>query len=122
MKNLKVGVLAFGILGVIACFLPMVSFGDQSFSLWSLRGLGAAGQVYLTMAGYVAAVVAGALAMAKPPMQRWQAVVALIGFALVLVKIRDGLFKGAIGGMLMSVAAVGGVIVAILCLVKPEKA
>ena len=127
MNNLKFGVLAFGLLGLIGCFLPFISFGDQSFSFFKMREApGGASQVFMTMAGYVAPLVMGAMAAAKPPMQRWQGIVAIVGFAWVVFKMRDGFMKlitdGAIGAKLMGISAIAGLVVAILCVAKPETA
>ena len=127
MNNLKFGVLACGLLGLIGCFLPMVTFGDQSISLWKLREApGGSGQVFMTMAGYVAALVMGAMAAAKPPMQRWQGIVAIVSFAWVIFKLREGFMKlitdGAIGAKLMGISALAGLVFAILCVAKPEQA
>jgi hypothetical protein len=140
MNNLKFGVLACGLLGLIGCFLPMVSEGPVSFSFWKLpellKAMGAPDsgrtQVLITMAGYAAAAVAGLIAVVKPPMQRWQGVLALVGFALVLIKLRAGLGTGggfvdllkhgAIGAKLMCIAPILGVVVSILSLAKPETA
>lgn len=127
MNNLKFGVLACGLIGLIAVFLPWVSMGELSMSLWKARE-GDAAQVYLIMGSFAAALVMGAMAAAKPPMQRWQSIVALIGFALVVVKIRNGLpvdflkAPGGIGMKLVGLAAIAGVVFSILTLAKPEKA
>ena len=127
MNNLKFGVLACGILGLIGCFLPMISFGDQSFSFFDARKGGEAAQVYMTMAGYVAAVVMGAMAAAKPPMLRWQGIVAIVGFAFVVFKLREPgpiklLTDGAIGAKLMVIGALAGLVVSIITVAKPETA
>jgi hypothetical protein len=127
VNNLKFGVLACGLIGLIACFLPFVSFGDQSFSFFKMREApGGASQVFMTMAGYVLALVMGAMAAAKPPMQRWQGIVAALGFLWVCFKMRDGFMKlitdGAIGAKLMAISALAGLVVSILCVAKPETA
>ena len=127
MNNLKFGVLVCGLLGLIGCFLPMVSLGDQSISFWKLREMpGGSGQVFMTMFGYVAPLVMGAMAAAKPPMLRWQAIVSIVGFAWVVFKMRDGFMKlitdGAIGAKLMGISAIAGLVFAILCVAKPETA
>jgi hypothetical protein len=127
MNNLKFGVLACGVLGVIAVFLPFVSFGGASMSLWKMRQLDS-GQVYIILGSFLAAAVMGGLAAAKPPMLRWQSIVALIGFALVIVKIRDGLpfdflkAPGGIGMKLIGVSAIAGLITSIVTIVKAEPA
>lgn len=126
MKNLKFGVLAFGLLGVIGCFLPMESLGGRSVSFFGMKALMGAAQVYIVMSGYVLALVMGALAAAKPPMKRWQGVVSMLGFAFVMFKLRDGftdfITDGAIGAKLMGISAIAGLVVAILCVAKVETA
>ncbi len=127
MNNIKFGVLACGLIGLIAVFLPQVTFGGESITLWGTRSFpGQAAQVYMVMAGYAAGLVMGAMAAAKAPMQRWQSIVALIGFAFVLFKMRNALpfdiFKGAIGAKLMGLAAYAGLIFSIITLAKPETA
>ena len=127
MNNLKFGVLACGLVGLIAIFLPQVTFGDISISLWKAREApGGAAQVYMVMAGYIAPLIMGAMAAAKPPMLRWQSIVALVGFLFVRFKMRDALpfniFKGAIGAKLMGLALYAGTICSVLTLAKPETA
>ncbi len=127
MNNLKFGVLVCGLLGLIGCFLPMVSFGGESISFFKMRELpGGSSQVFMTMAGFVAALVMGAMSAAKPPMQRWQGIVSIVGFAWVMFKLRDGFMKfitdGAIGAKLMGISAIAGLVFAILCVAKPEQA
>lgn len=127
MNNLKFGVLACGLLGLIACFLPFVKFGNESITFWKMHSIpGQGGQIYITMFGYVLALVAGVLAVAKAPMQRWQAIVGAVGFAFVIFKMRDGFTKlitdGAIGAKLMALTALVGLVIAILCAAKPESA
>lgn len=127
MNNLKFGILICGLLGLIAVFLPWVSFGEASFSLWKARQ-GDAAQVYLIMGAFGAALAMGAMSVAKAPLLRWQSIVALIGFALVVVKIRDGLpmdfmkSPGGIGMKLVGLSAIAGVIISALTLAKPETA
>ena len=126
MNNLKFGVLACGLLGIIGCFLPMVSAGGQSISFFSMKELIGSGQVFMVMGGYAAGLAMGAMAAAKPPMQRWQGIVAIVGFAFVVFKMRDGFMKlitdGAIGAKLMGISAIAGLVFAILCVAKPETA
>ncbi|NVB85415.1 MAG: hypothetical protein HOV81_44030 [Kofleriaceae bacterium] len=102
-----------------------------SISFFKLREFpGQSGLVFITLGGYAAAVVMGAMAAAKPPMLRWQAIVALVGFALVFLKMREGggagfmnmLTKGAIGAKMMWIGLVGGIVVSIAAIAKPEAA
>ena len=130
MNNLKFGVLLCGLVGVIAVFLPQVSIGGHSISVWDAHSApsdaGGGIHVYLLMGGYALALVMGLLAVITPPMQRWHGIVALVGFALVFAKIRHGLpvdiFKGAIGAKLMGVSAYAGALLSLLSIAKPETA
>jgi hypothetical protein len=130
VKNLKFAVLAFGVLGLISVFLPLVSMGDVSISLWKMKDAAAA-NVYGTMVGFLLAIVAGVMGAAKPPFGKPQAGIGLVGFIVALTMMTDkkpwkmfDLFKGgsAIGGKLLAVSALGGLIVSILALVKSEEA
>jgi hypothetical protein len=125
VNNIKFGVLVGGLLGLIGCFLPYISEAGLSMSFFGIRELGA-GQVYMTMAGFVITLVMGVMAAAKPPMLRWQAIVAALGSAFVLFKLRgaviDGITHGAIGAKLMSIGAIVGLVFAVLAAAKPEAA
>ena len=122
MKNIKFAVLACGVLGLIACFLPMISMEGMSISFWDAHKAPDGVQVYLVMAGYALAAAMGAMGAAKG-LKRPQAIAALVGFAFVVFKFRGGFFdllKAAIGAKLMFVAAVAGVVVSVLAIAKPE--
>jgi hypothetical protein len=125
MKQIKFAILGAGIIGLIAVFLPFVSVGPFSASLWKLREApGGSGQVFLTMGGFVVGAVMGVLAVTGKRLVRWQAIVSLIGFALSFIKVRDGLTGegSAIGAKLLFIAALIGLIAAIAGTAKPEKA
>lgn len=120
MKNMKVLILVFGILGVISLFIP--SGGFTTFAL-----LKALGMSYLVpvLGGFVLAAVMGGMGLAKPPMQQWQAGAAAAGFAMVFVRFKFWqIFKGIgdapISMKLMIVAVLGGLVVSIIALAKPE--
>lgn len=125
MNNLKIGVLASGLIGLIACFLPLASGEGMSVSFWDMHNVDMA-QTLMVMVGYGAGLAMGAMAMAKPPMQRWQAIVAAVGFGFVLFKFRGGLIDlithGAIGAKLMGLAAIVGLVCSVLCAAKPDAA
>jgi hypothetical protein len=120
MKELKFAIAGLAVLGLISVFLPLVSVGDQSISLWDVRELDA-GQVYLILGGFLVPLVMAGLAIAQGAMIKWQASVAAAGFALAALKARDG-FEGAIGGKLMLIAAALGLVAAIVAIVKGDKA
>ena len=120
MKNLKFGILAFGVLGLLGCFLPFISFGGESASLFAMRK-GDAGQVFMTMGGFILAAVMGGMGLKQ--LLKWQAGAAAAGFAFVLFKMRDGItdvFKAPFGtgAKLIIVSAVAGLVVSILAAVK----
>lgn len=118
MKHLKFAILGTAFLGLIGIFLPLVSAGPVSISLWDVRKLDS-GMVYITMFGFLVPAVMGGLAVAQGRLARWQAIVATVGFALALIKVRDG-FSGAIGGKVMVLAAAAGLALAIAKSVKPD--
>jgi hypothetical protein len=118
MKHLKFAILGTAFLGLIGIFLPLISAGSASISLWDVRKLDS-GMVYLTMVAFIVPLIMGGLAVAQGRLARWQAIVATVGFALALIKVRDA-FGGAIGGKLMVVAAAAGLAVAIAKSVKPD--
>lgn len=122
MKNMKFAVLAFGLLGLLACFIP-----DHGSSFWDAHRapteMGGGVQIYLVMAGYVLATVMGAMGVAKG-FQRPQGIAALVGFAFVLFKFRgviiEALKHAGLPGRLMMISAIAGVVVSALALAKPE--
>lgn len=115
MKNLKLGIIACSALGLLTCFV-----GSQA--IWKAHELpGVAKHIYIILAGFAAALAMGVMGAASPPLKRWQSGVAVAGFALVLVKIRDGLFAGNLfNGKLMSLAVLAGLALAVVTLIKPE--
>lgn len=123
MNNLKFGVLVCGVLGLVGIFLPMVSMGEISVSVWDAHSTDM-GQVILMLVAFGLPAVMGLLGMKG--MLRWQAIVAVLGFALAVVKLRHGFFDlivhGAIGGKLMALGALVGLVCAVLVAAKPEQA
>lgn len=116
MKNLKLGIIACGILGLATVFI-----GSQA--LWKAHELpGVAKHLYMIIGGFGVAAVMGVLGAVSPPLKRWQAGVATAGFALVLLKVRDGLFQGSFfNGKMLSLAVLVGLALAIVSIVKPEQ-
>jgi hypothetical protein len=123
VKNLNKAILGLGVLGIIGMFLPMTIKGTPiSMSMWSVLSAVAKGQAYLVMAGFLAPAVVGGLSL-KSGLVRWHSIVATLGFALVLLKLRAGLgdfFSSGIGPMLIVIATLGGLAVSILTIVKPQ--
>ena len=119
---MKVLILVFGILGVISLFIPM---GDGIPSMFSLFMELDKVQIILMLAAFGLPAAMGAMGLAKPPFQMWQAVVALAGFALAAVKTKiwEGLphiMDQPLPGKLMLIATLGGIIVSAIALAKPE--
>jgi hypothetical protein len=119
MFTVKVGVLASGLLGIVGCFLPLK--GD--LSLWAVRSL-TPGLATMVISAFLVAAVVATIGLAKPPMLRWQAILAILGFGFVLAKLREVIVSfitdGAIGARLIGLSAVVGLVLAVLCAVKAE--
>lgn len=117
-------ILAFGALGIVAMFIP--TNGMMLFSLFKLLGMG---QLVLMLAAFGVPVAMAAMAMSKPPMQKWQAGAAAAGFALGCFKLEVWKALPHIGELvkmfpmlLLVVAAIGGLVVSIMGVVKGEEA
>src|SRR5258705_5446673 len=115
VKNLKFLILGFGGLG-----LEMIFVSDFTTALKDDQT-----NTIIMLACFGIAAVMGLMAIAKPPAQGWQALLALAGFSLAAVKLRvwDTLPKFMdhdIKLKLVLVAAVGGVVIGALALAKPE--
>ncbi len=120
MDNVKHAILGCGVLGLLGIFLPMISMGDESISLWQVRALDA-GQVYLVLGGFLIPAIMGGMAL-KGKMLRWQAGVAIAGFGLCALKLRPwgDVFGGAIGAKLMILATFVGLAASIAAVAKPS--
>jgi hypothetical protein len=134
MKQTKFILLAAGIIGLLACFLPYVKEGPISMSLWDFHKLPAGNsglingpkQVYVAIVCFGVVAAMGGLGMKK--LLRWQAIVALVFSVLTLAleAVRKGLtgdhgMSTAIGGKLLFVAAIVGIVGGVLGLAKPEE-
>lgn len=120
MRNLKLGVIAAALLGLLGAFLPL----SRDLSWWDRRegpdGMG----VFFVMGAFAVALGMGALGLAQG-LQRWIALVALIGFAFVILKFRLAffeLFTSQPGGVLIGLAAAAGLVCAALAAWRPEPA
>lgn len=117
MQNLKFGVVGCGLVGLAGCFLPMMA----GISFFDTRHFDAA-NFYIIAAGFASAIAMGAMGIAKG-MQRWMSVIAIVGFSVVLLRMRGEvveLLKAGIGAKLMGVAVLAGLALAILTTIKPE--
>jgi hypothetical protein len=120
MRNLKFGVLAAAVLGLVGVFLPL----SHGLSWWARReGPDAAG-VFFVVGAFIVALVMGAFSLAHG-LQRWIALVASISFAFVALKFRLAffeLFTSQPGGQLIGIAAAAGLMCAALAAWRPEPA
>ena len=121
MKNSKIGVLAFGVLGLISMFIP-----THGMTLFSLFKLISTGQLVIMLLAFGIPTVMGALMM-KGPAQKWQGGVAAAGFALACVKLEVWKAIAHMGELakmfpmlLIVVAAIGGVVFSIISLTAKE--
>jgi hypothetical protein len=127
MKNIKIVVLVCGVAGLISCFLGRPTFFDMR------QAPGFMVPVLLTLIGFAVTAAMGALAIAKPPAQRWQAIVAMVGSIASLVMWQK---VGAVGeifkltplikdhsaqSILFSLGFYGGFITSLLWLVKGQE-
>jgi membrane-associated PAP2 superfamily phosphatase len=118
VKNLKFGILAFGALGLISLLME--------FEMLKLGLQHDLANMLMVIVGFAAPLAMGVMAM-KKPLLMWQAGVALAGFALVAIKFRlwetlPHIMDIPTSMKLSLIADVGGIVVSILALVKPEKA
>ena len=114
MKNLKFGVLAFGVLGLIALFMMDIIQGLKHDAVNAI----------MVILGFALPTAMGAMAL-KKPFLRWMGAVALAGFALVAIKLRIWDMLKVISLVptsikLAIVACIGGIVVSIITLAKPE--
>ncbi len=119
MRNLKLGGVVCGLMGVVGCFLPMA----PGMSYFETRHFDA-GNAYVVLVGFATALAIGLMGMSRG-MQRWMSVVSIAAFAFVVFAVRPGLvefLKAGIGTKLIGVAALAGLAIAILTTVKPEPA
>jgi hypothetical protein len=125
MKGLKFGIALLGIIGIVAVFLPGLPTVGGSFSYFDTRKADPA-NVYLVLGGLAVAAAMGILGIIKSPFERWQAGIALAGFATAAIKARFwalGEHFGAylIGIKLLALVPAIGAIVALLAVIKSEE-
>lgn len=116
-------IVAFGALGIISMFIPMS--GMMLFSLFKLIGMG---QLIIMLAAFGVPLALGFMAISKPPLQKWQAGVSAACFGLGCFKLEVWKVLPHIGELvkmfpmlLIVVAAIGGLVVSIMGIVKGEE-
>ena len=118
VKNVKALFVLFGAIGVVSLFLPMMEGFPSLFSVDK-------GQFGIMAAAFGVPAIVGAMSLAKPPAEAWHAIAGLAGFALAAFKVKiweslPHIMDMPMSMKLMIVAAVGGLVVAIIGVVKPE--
>ena len=122
MKNVKVLILVFGIIGLVSLFLP----NGPMPSMFSMFMEFDKFQLILMLAAFGIPTAVAAMGLAKPPAQAWHGIAALLGFGLAAVKTRIWETLPHVMDMpgmalkLMIVAVVGGVVTSVIGVVKPE--
>jgi hypothetical protein len=121
VKNSKIGVLAFGVLGLLAMFIP-----SHGVSLFTILKAFSKGQLVIMLVAFGLPTVMGALMM-KGPVQKWQAGVAAAGFALASYKLEVwkaiahvGELVKVLPTLLIVLAAIGGLVASIISLTAKE--
>lgn len=82
MKNLKLGLIVCGVLGLVALLAP---FAGRSLLIELFASDRLSAIVYAAI--FVLPAAMGAAALARPPMQAWQSGVALAGCVLGVVRL-----------------------------------
>lgn len=133
MKPVKFIVLAAAAIALLGVFaLPYIKAGDESFTLWKLRGIegaGLGGHALIILVSAVISLALGGLAVAGQKMARWQTIVTLLAFGVsalialaVFSKTHTTFGKdGAIGAKLMLLAMVAGAGASLVNIVKPDR-
>ena len=133
MKPVKFIVLAAAAIALLGVFaLPYIKAGDESFTLWKLRGIegaGLSGHAFIILISAVVSLALAGLAVAGQKMARWQTIVTLLAFAVsaliglaVFSKTHTTFGKdGAIGAKLMLLAMLAGAGASLVNIVKPDR-
>ncbi len=134
MKNVKFALLAFGILSVIAVFLPYISIESTSISLWQLgkvaseMGESAAPVYAVLLTGFALTGVTG-FAVSQKRMGRGLAAGALVAccamlfFTFKMGAPAEGLLNvGAAGAYILVFGGLIAFFVSLAALIKPERA
>jgi hypothetical protein len=110
---MKRSIFAFGLLGLLGCFLPLVA----GLSWFDIRHLDQGWTVWLVLAAFAVPAYVGA---STSEGERTAAIVATGCFGYLAYKFNTGvfdlLFHASIGGIMMGVAVIGGLASALLAL------
>lgn len=121
VKKLKITILVCSIVGLADLCIPHGISGSMLGSLFHIDAM----QAVLYTAIFALPAIMAAASLAKPPMQGWQAGVALAGFVMGVVKFRVWnlalhLLDQPAHRLALFAAIVVGSVAAIVLMVKPE--
>src|SRR6186713_2765259 len=110
---MKRSILAFGLLGLVGCFLPLVA----GISWFGMRHFDQGWSVWLVTAAFAVATLVSA---SRSESDRVAGMVGIGAFGLVAYKLGTGVFDlvlhASIGGIMMGIAVIGGLATSLLVL------
>jgi hypothetical protein len=110
---MKRSIFAFGLLGLIGCFLPLT----LGVSLFEMRSFDPGWSVWLVIAAYAVPTLVGG---SRSESERVAAIAGTVSFGYLAYKFGTGVFDlvvhGSIGGIMMGIAVVGGLASSLLAL------
>ena len=137
MKEIKFVIIGAAILGIIASFLPYISAQGISLTFWDFHKmpssistglLNGPKQVYVALVCFAVPAVIAVMAM-MGKLARWHGITAAVFFlaTFAVEGVRKGMTGGdgistAIGGKLLFLAALVGLVGAVVATAKPEQA
>jgi hypothetical protein len=128
VKPIKFVLLAIGVLCAIAVFLPFVTAGGESISLWTLKTV-KAGPTYIALLGSLGLIGVAGLGVAKGGFGRGAAAAGLVLGAIVAVitilqfsaEAPFGKFSG-LGAKILLGGGLLAAIASVVALIKPDRA
>ena len=115
---MKRSISAFGVLGLIGCFLPLVA----GVSWFDMRHFDAGWTIWLVMAAFALPAFVGA---SRSETDRVAAILGTACFGYLTYKFRTGVFDlvihGSLGGIMMGIAVIGGLTTSLLVLAASSR-
>ena len=129
MKNTKIVIAALGLLCLVAVFLPFVTIGPFSASLWAAKSMGKPAPTYIALLGSLAMLGLAGLGVSKGALSRGLAIgAAIAGLVVAVIAIlqfsAEAPFMkvGGIGAKILVFGGLAGFVAGIVGTVKPERA